>query len=179
MDRSIKNTRATYRELTSPLAQIQAARDFLGQMEAVVADTWRERDEPEEQAKTEHESSAEFLDDYECEPGEYDVAVLLALRKTGLRFEIDSEIENGGADGYFRCTCQGSSLDFVLHDSARQFTVAVKEFAPAPWGHDDTLDSLGWENLVLVPDDEGSVAQALRLVGYQGPEAAPIQPSAH
>ena len=148
-------SRATYNQLTSPIAQLEAARDFVGQMEAVVSDQWRDNEDPEDQAK--HEGALNFLERLEEEG--FHAQVLKALRKLGLRFEEDGEDEND--DGYFACECQNWPHDLVLHRLAEAFHKEVTGFAPDGWELENTFSCLGWEKLVLVPDTDTSVKLAL------------------
>ena len=154
-----ENERTTYRKLLSPLAQIEAAEDFVGQMEAIVADTWGDREDPKYTAQAESESAAEFLEELHDEG--YVFEVLTALNECGVRFESD---ENEEAEGYFLLKTRGLNVDAVLHLLAGQFSSKVCAFAPDGWDLNDTFICLGWENLIVVPDDSGTVAAALSLV---------------
>jgi hypothetical protein len=151
--------RKTYRRLISPLAQIDAAEDFLGQMESMVADTWREREDPKYVAQAESESAAEFLEELQDEG--YVLEVLTALNAYGLRFESDDQEE---AEGFFQYEVSHRSADELLLVLAKLFADKVCAFAPDGWDLDDTLACLGWENLIVVPDDSGTIAAALNLV---------------
>ena len=156
--------RTTYRKLLSPFAQIEGTEDFIGQMEAMVGDTWEMRDTPEDTARANSESALEFL--YELREGEITAPLLGALKTCGLRFESDGEEEDeaAGVEGYFRVEDRGSSLDFFLHHQAFIFHLEVAKFAPDGWSWNDTTECLGWENLVVVPDEGGIVSQGLELV---------------
>ena len=151
--------RKTYRNLLSPLAQIEAAEDFVGQMEAMVADAWREREDPRYNAQAESESAAEFLEELQDEG--YVFEVLTALNECGVRFESDGQ-ECG--EGFFQCEISSRSVDELLLVFAKLFSDKVYPFAPDGWDLDDTLLCLGWENLIVVPDDSGTIAAALGLV---------------
>ena len=152
--------RTTYNQLTSPIAQLEAARDFVGQMESVVGDEWSESEEAEELAN--HEAAHEFLEELREEGFHHEV--LTALKKLGLRFEIDGEDEG---EGYFQMRCKNWPQDLVLHRLARAFSGEVCKFAPKGWGWSETARSLAWENLVVVPDGEKSVVRAIKLTdGY-------------
>lgn len=151
--------RTTYRKLLSPLAQIEAAEDFVGQMESMVADTWREREDQKYTAQAESESAVEFLE--EIHDDGYVFEVLTALNECGVRFESD---EKEDAEGYFLLQMDGRSIDSVLTLLARQFSSKVRVFAPDGWDVDDTFMCLGWESLIVVPDESGTIAAALSLV---------------
>ena len=167
--------RTTYRKLLSPLAQIEAAEDFVGQMEAMVADTWADRDIPEDTARAKSESAEEFLDELHNDGG-FAVAVLEALRDCGLRFESDGKEEEheetSGVEGYFKFHYQGGLLDFALHRLADIFSVRLARSAPDGWSRDDTAECLGWENLVVAQDDTKSVLRALKLFTIEPNENA-------
>lgn len=157
--------RTTYRKLLSPFAQIKAAEDFVGQMEAVVADTWKERDTPEDTARANSDSATEFLD--ELREGEVIVSVLGALNACDLRFESDGEEEGDeatGVDGYFRLVYSEGLLNFAFHFQAFIFHLEVARFAPDGWAWNDTTECLGWENLVVVPDESNIVSHAFELI---------------
>lgn len=151
--------RVTYRKLLSPLTQIEAAEDFVGQMESTVADTWGGREDPKYIAQAESESAAEFLE--QIQDDGYVFEVLTALNECGVRFESDGKED---AEGYFHLEMGMLSVDAVLHLLAKQFSSKVRSFAPDGWEADDTFMCLGWENLVVVPDESGTIAAALSLV---------------
>lgn len=158
--------RTTYRKLLSPFAQIEAAEDFVGQMEAMVADTWAARDTPEDTARAESASAEEFLD--ELRDGGFVIAVLEALRDCGFRFESDGKEEEheetSGVEGYFKFHYQGGLLlDFALHQLAAIFSSRLARSAPDGWSWGDTAECLGWENLVVAQDDTKSIPRALKL----------------
>lgn len=157
-----------YRVLISPLAQLEVTHEVVAQIQALVADTWRESEDPDRRQA--HEDAAEFLDEWE--PWETFRDVLEALAVTGLRFEIDSEWMAGGVDGYFNHDNRGRPLDRVLHNLAVKFNSAITEVLDVGgWRLDDTLACLAWENLVLVPDEDRSVAKALALLNLGAPGA--------
>jgi hypothetical protein len=165
--------RVTYRRLISPLAQIEAAVDFVKQMNSRMGDEWRESDDPADKAKHEHPSTTEFLDD--ADPYEHEAEVLDALFAAGVRFEMDGE-ERGTAEGYFLLAQAHGLHDMVLRGLAARFHRAVEQFAPKPWRQSDTFMSLGWENLLVVPDQEGVVERALALLDED--RSAPLRTKA-
>ena len=161
-------TRATYTCLASPIAQIQAVEDFLGQMESTVGDGWRESEDPKDNAKAESAEAEDFLE--MLNEGEFVIPVLEALKEQGVRFENDGEED---AEGRFLHNPTGNVVDFVLRRLVAGFSDHVIKFAPEGWERGETEQCLGWENLVLVPDHEGAVAQALRLLESQS--EAPVE----
>jgi hypothetical protein len=153
--------RATYRELLSPLAQIVAATDFVGQMESIVADEWRESDDLERRAKAAAPSALNFLEALQEQRGELFLCVLAALKESGLRCEVDGELES---EGYFNLRRGNEPVDLLLYAASQRLHEQVKEFAPEGWTPRDTRACLAWENLVVVPDEEGIVARACLML---------------
>ncbi len=139
------------------MAQIEAAEDFVGQMQAMVADTWRERDTPEYTARATSISTARFLEALKGERWQdYVLNVMAALGRCGMRLESDGREEDGGCEGYFAFDSKGTVLDAMLHYSAKLFSEQVMTFAPEGWGANDTFECLRWENLVVVPVEDDS-----------------------
>ncbi|APR87937.1 hypothetical protein A7982_13286 [Minicystis rosea] len=134
----------SYRALEHPLAQIEAAYEFYGYVDAFVKDEWEHLfvdDPPSEDDVDEAVSPFEML------------GTLMGL---GLRFERiarEDEID----DGYWELKYGGSELDVLIYDWAHQVMDAVN------------LDARAFEhglfptNLIFIPDKASVVREAYEL----------------
>jgi hypothetical protein len=142
----------SYRKLLSPLSQISAAREFVGQMEAFIQDTWSDL----------------YSDDPPNEwPGEYEV--LDALAKVRLRFERGSPNEDNPAEeNYWDSEFRGDPIDALFHGWMHRVLSTLKI--------DIRLmhTALFWENLVFVPDPSHAARRARDLYEAAEEEAEDI-----
>lgn len=137
-----------FRALTHPLAQIQAAEEFYGQVAAFVSDEWSDlfTDEPPDD---------EVLDQVSPD------ALLDTLSATGLRFEVAAamvDLNDRDDEGFWAHRFSGSSFDALLYSWAYDVMNHVELDSRA------FFHALSWTDLVFVPDHEGTAAKAHLLV---------------
>src|SRR5690242_16983779 len=96
----------SYTQLNHPLAQIDAAEEFCGQIAAHVADSWYEH------AQKEYGKTPPNVEEVHV------ANVLDTLATLGMRFELSGTLtpeDDGIGDGYFAFEFKGSHKDHVLH----------------------------------------------------------------
>jgi hypothetical protein len=142
---SVSDKIPSYRALEHPLAQLRAAEEFAQEVQSLADEQDESEDGP---APDFEEANAEN--------------VLDALASLDMRFEYDADWSND--EGYFSFKSDGGSFDTLLHGWAEEFLGALQEAGMHDLVFEQLCECLGWEGLLVIPDELGLAAKAYRML---------------